>query len=281
MREISSPLDGFLSPLGRLRSSAAPSFDPASLFASGEEGAWYDPSDLTTMWTDTAATTQATAVLEGDTPTAANAVARIDDKSGNGNHATQTTAPSRPYLTVTAGGLYYLSFDGADDFMSSGVDANVFLPAAGYLVVGGANFASVGGSAQAYQRKAFCGDQSGYFGMWAHSLNGGEAGVYHWDTAVKTAQNPYIAGNNAVFTGRRDGSIGVSGEIYASVNSVSSTGTAAGGLPSLAGDFVIGEQFGVHFDGNLYGLIVRGASSTTDEITNTEAYLAARSGVTI
>ena len=84
---------------------AAPAFDPATLFASGEDGFWYDPSDLTTMWTDTAGTIQAAV---GDP------VARIDDKSGNGLHATQATATDRPILRQS-GSLYYLEFDGAGD----------------------------------------------------------------------------------------------------------------------------------------------------------------------
>jgi hypothetical protein len=37
-------------------------FTPASLFSSGEQGAWYDPSDLTTLFTDSAGTTPVTAV---------------------------------------------------------------------------------------------------------------------------------------------------------------------------------------------------------------------------
>ena len=36
-------------------------FNPLTLFASGEQGAWYDPSDLTTMCQDTAGTTPVTA----------------------------------------------------------------------------------------------------------------------------------------------------------------------------------------------------------------------------
>jgi len=35
-------------------------FSPASLFASGEEGVWYDPSDLSTMYQDSAGTTPVT-----------------------------------------------------------------------------------------------------------------------------------------------------------------------------------------------------------------------------
>ena len=37
-------------------------FDPISLFAAGEVGAWYDPSDLGTLFTDAAGTTPVTAV---------------------------------------------------------------------------------------------------------------------------------------------------------------------------------------------------------------------------
>ena len=87
-------------------SAGGVAFSPLSLFASGEEGAWYDPSDLTTLWTDTAGTTQATV---GDS------VARMDDKSGNANHMTQATAAARPILRQS-GSLYYLEFDGVDDF---------------------------------------------------------------------------------------------------------------------------------------------------------------------
>jgi len=39
----------------------AAAFSPSSLFASGEQGAWYDPSDLSTMFQDSAGTTPVTA----------------------------------------------------------------------------------------------------------------------------------------------------------------------------------------------------------------------------
>lgn len=64
----------------------------ASLFASGEQGVWYDPSDLTTMFQDAAGTTPVTGVEQP--------VGRILDKSGRGNHATQTTTASRPVLSA-------------------------------------------------------------------------------------------------------------------------------------------------------------------------------------
>ena len=46
----------------RLRASSAlaPAFSPSELFASGEQGVWYDPSDLTTLFQDAAGTTPVT-----------------------------------------------------------------------------------------------------------------------------------------------------------------------------------------------------------------------------
>lgn len=40
-------------------------FSPASLFSAGEQGAWYDPSDLTTLFTDSAGTTPVSAPGNG------------------------------------------------------------------------------------------------------------------------------------------------------------------------------------------------------------------------
>jgi len=45
-----------------LRALSGTSFSPLSLFANGEQGGWYDPSDLTTLYQDAAGTTPVTAV---------------------------------------------------------------------------------------------------------------------------------------------------------------------------------------------------------------------------
>jgi hypothetical protein len=89
---------------------SGPAFIPSNLFSSGEQGVWYDPSDLSSMFQDAAGTTPVTA--------AGQPVGRINDKSGRNNHATQTTAASRPLLQE-GGGKYWLEFDGVDDFLRS------------------------------------------------------------------------------------------------------------------------------------------------------------------
>ena len=68
------------------------SYNPSSLFAAGEQGVWYDPSDYTTMFQDSAGTTPVTAVEQP--------VGKILDKSGRGNHATQAISFNRPILSA-------------------------------------------------------------------------------------------------------------------------------------------------------------------------------------
>ena len=62
-------------------------FSPVSLFTSGSQGVWLDPSDLSTMFTDRAGTIPVTA--PGQT------VGKRLDKSGRGNHATAPTDTAR------------------------------------------------------------------------------------------------------------------------------------------------------------------------------------------
>jgi hypothetical protein len=86
-------------------SSSSAAFTPVSLFT-GQAGALYDTSDMSTMFSDIAGTTPAVA---------GGPVGKILDKSGNGNHAVAPVNASRPILN--AGG--YLTFDGVDDVLKA------------------------------------------------------------------------------------------------------------------------------------------------------------------
>lgn len=93
---------------------------PIDLFTIGVEGAYYDPSDITTLFQDIAGTVPVTA--DGQ------AVALMKDKSGNNNHLIQSNASARPkYKTDSV--LHWLDFDGIDDVMVSD-----------YVTWNGANF---------------------------------------------------------------------------------------------------------------------------------------------
>lgn len=83
-----------------------------SLFANNEQGFFYDPNDLTTMFQDAAGTVSVTGVGQP--------VGLWLDKSGRNNHAYQTVSASRPILQRNATtGAYYLEFDGTDDFLQT------------------------------------------------------------------------------------------------------------------------------------------------------------------
>ncbi len=79
---------------------------PGSLFRDGAQGAWFDPSDLSTLFQDSAGTIPV--VNDGDP------VGLIMDASGNGNHAAQPAPAARP-IWRTDGVLSWLEFDGTDD----------------------------------------------------------------------------------------------------------------------------------------------------------------------
>lgn len=84
------------------------SFDPMSLFSSGKQGAWYDPSDLSTLFQDVAGTIPVTA--DGDP------VGLMLDKSGNGEDMKQSTLSSRPVYR-TDGVRSWLEFNGSSHHM--------------------------------------------------------------------------------------------------------------------------------------------------------------------
>ena len=87
-------------------------FLPTDLFANSEQGAWFDPGDITTLFQDTAGNTPVTA--------AGQSVALMRDKSGRGNNATQSTAGYRPTWQIDPTGHGYLLFDGVNDYMVTG-----------------------------------------------------------------------------------------------------------------------------------------------------------------
>jgi len=86
-------------------------FLPSDLFAAGEQGVWFDPGDIATLFQDTAGTIPVT--------TAGQSVALMKDKSGRGHDATQSTAAYRPTWQIEPYGYGYLLFDGSNDYMAT------------------------------------------------------------------------------------------------------------------------------------------------------------------
>lgn len=81
------------------------------LFRDGKQGVWFNYSDFSNLFQDSAGTIAVTA--------AGQPIGRVLDKSGNNNHKTQGTSTARPLLQQDSNLKYYLDFDGIDDGMAT------------------------------------------------------------------------------------------------------------------------------------------------------------------
>lgn len=247
-------------------------FSPLSLFAAGEQGFWYDPSDLSTVWQDSARTTPGAV---------GQPVGCIDDKSGRGNNATQSTAGSRPILRQS-GSLFYLEFDGSDDGLVTGT----ITPGVDEMQI----IAGVRKSSDAAR------------GMIAeHSTSAATAGTF-------LLEGPSFAAG-ADFRYASGGSIGFSGVVQATGNAapitkvvtglgdisadssiirVNGTQAASSAADQGTGNYTaqvtyIGRRAGASFplNGNIYAMICRfGANLSAGQLAQAEAWVASRTGVT-
>lgn len=245
-------------------------FSPISLFASSEPGVWYDPSDLTTLFQDSAGTTPVTA--------AGQPVGLMLDKSGRGNHATQSTAGQRPTYQIDGTGRSYLSFDGIDDGMvtptiTPGIDkVQVF---AGVRKLGNVDWVLAETSANASTN-------NGAFAIYG-ATNAERYGFASRGTivsAASTTSSVYNAPITNVITGLGN----ISGDI--STLRINGTQVAQSTADQGTGNFLayplyIGRRGGTSlpFNGNLYGLITRfGANLTADQITAIETWMNQKTG---
>ena len=251
-------------------------FDPASLFAASEPGAWLDPSDPATLFSDTAGTTQAGI---GDP------VALVLDKSGNGNHATQPTLASRPILRESDG-LRYLELDGVDDFL--------FTP----TITPGTDKVHVFAGARALvdQSGVIIGHGSGAFNDSGTVIFWRSPGVpvrYRFraviqqggDTNQRDTTNPdFTAPHSAVLAGSTAAGgqsvFRVNGSVVDEDASVGSGNYAP--QPAFVGGRNDDGTIRNFFNGNVYSLITRFGPNLDDPtIERTERYVAKRTGVSL
>jgi hypothetical protein len=230
-----------------------------ALFANGEQGAYYDPSDSSTVFQDAAMTTPAG---DGDP------VGAIMDKSGNGNHATQSTAAARPMLRQS-GALWYLEFDGVDDFLTragilSGTQSAV------YAAIQNRDLSN---DAPSIVQKLTGSGRALYY----HTRTSSNLKIAYLDGATSTVLTPTQDTSPHVYSWIRDGtSMDLrfdADEASATVDSVAHDNTA---------DFWFGRWNTTNYaDTNFYGLVVVDDSVTSAETNAVEALLAAKSGVTL
>lgn len=257
---------------------SAGQFSPASLFAAGEQGFWYDPSDFSTMFQDAAGTTPVTAVEQP--------VGLILDKSGRNNHASQATLISRPILKQDANSKYYLLFDGSNDNLSTssinfGVTNKMTLfagvrklsdAALGVVLEAAPNYTTAGGIG------VFAPDGAAS-ARYAFAMTGATGAQFDSTPAS------YAAPVTSVLQSSMDisqlGYAGLTARVNGAAVALSYTGAGVTSTGNF-GNYVvhIGRRGGSSspFNGHLYSLIVRGAQSTNAQITNTETWVNGKTG---
>ena len=246
-------------------------WSPLELFAAGEKGVWYDPSDFSTMWQDTAGTTPVTAVGQS--------VARIDDKSGNGKHATQATPASRPLLQES-GGKYYLYFDGTNDSLATGA---IDFSATDEMTICVGVRKEIDDATRAIVTLRDSPLTDGSVALSGPAFTAPTFGYSSQGTAIATSNV-----NNATYAAPFLGVVSARSKIstdYLSgrINAVdvfsSPSNQGTGNYANDAIYIAYIAYYATYFNGRIYQLIVRGAA--TADLTDVEAYVAGKTGVTL
>ena len=249
------------------------------LFSNGEQGFFYDPNDLSTMFQDAAGTVPVTAVGQP--------VGLIRDKSGRNNHAFQTTSASRPILRQNATtGAYYLEFDGSDDFLQTnnidftGTDkVSLF---AGVRKLSDANtgiVAEFSGSStnniSSFTMYAPATAASPGFGFRSRGANSPHTNGDSYASSPLSPVSTVLTGFGGIST---DTSILRINSVQSAQSSLDQGTGNYGNYPLYIGRRN-GSQF--PFTGHIYSLIGVGRLATESETTTIEKELAKRLGVTI
>ena len=195
--------------------------------------------------------------------------------------ARQLTATSRPTLQQDTSGKYYLSFDGVDDYLSTGsidfttTDKMTVMAGVrklsdsqrGVLSELSATYANMG--TFAIECPAVAALQDYQFVSTGTTIRAANSTVYPAPTTNVLTGIGNISGDQAILR--------VNGTQAASNTADQGTGNY-GNYP-----LYIGRRGGTSlpFNGRLYGLIVRGAQTDDAHLTHAEKYLAYKSGVTL
>jgi len=253
-------------------------FSPLSLFANNEQGAWYDPSDLTTLYQDSAGTTPVAA--DGDP------VGLMLDKSGKGNHASQSVAASRP-IYRTDGALHWLEGDGVDDFLdTSGLvpyDGTQWFISTAMAVTGGGQypgpwrFLRDGGSPAALTDNLLEEYTDSPFTRKALRQRYPSSVVLYDTLSDNSAARP-PAGENQV-SWQTQGSVARQ-QVIPKQSAIIELGAKT--LSSGSTTLTLFRGFGGHFmKGRIYGFVWLSRTPTDTERDNTNQYLMQRSGVVV
>jgi hypothetical protein len=248
-------------------------FSPNALFASGEAGDWFDPSDLSRMWQDTAGTTPVTA--DGQT------VARIDGQRGVVS-LQQSDAAKRPAYKTSAG-LHWLQFDGTNDAFASA--ATLDLSGTDEVTVcAGVRKLSDAATGFVLETSVDSFSNNGAIFLSApDSLGDGSYLAWSRGTTSRFAKTVGFTApttNLLTLLGNISGdtiTLRVDGDQEAQDTSDQGTGNF-GNYTLFVGSR---NQSILFFNGNIYFLLIRGALTSGADLTALEGFAAAKTGVTL
>lgn len=247
-------------------------------------GSYIGPARTTNgTYTETIKTSSGNIVFKAAAAGTTLSLDNISVKELPGNHATQATAASRPILRES-GGLYYLEFDGTDDCLFTS-EINFTSTDKMTAVVGCRILNNVLGLL--YETSTTANSNIGAFNAYVN-----DAGGFSLVSRANKAGGP---------TGPAEVAIGVANTSVWSIDydfARTTGGTAIyqrrnNAAQSNGGTFTVGSgNFGNYplyigrrgatslpFRGHIYGMVIRGAQSTTDDIEKTEKYLGGKAGV--
>lgn len=247
-----------------------PIFNPATLFAAGQPGAWYEPSDITTLYQDTLGTTAVS--------TTGQSVARVNDKSGRSNNEIQPTFSSRPIYQRDAAGFACLVFDGVGDAYTTangGGSTSGFIWSRVVFPTGGGGtlrtlFSDAGLSAiSGYKVQINAANQL--------SFSAGNALAYTTVNSIATVDL-----NVKTLLKCWDDGINLNVQVNSGpVSSVPRPAVSAGTMQFTEGTDNVTATVGlVFFPGNFYSMIYRtGTPATTQDLANISAYNRNKAGI--
>jgi hypothetical protein len=245
---------------------------PSLYFANAEKGAWFDANDITTLFQDAAGTIPVTALGQP--------VGKWLDKSGNGNHATQSIAGQRPTYQQDTEGNYNVTFDGVNDQL---VTPLINFTATDKMTVGiGLHVIGSASAAVALELGSDVNSVNGSFLIGAPSSVTDHSLYLRGTTTIRAAVNNVVDGDDIIVGLFDISQVTKELELIPRLNrtqisgsNITWTGTDAG-----TGNFgnlplYIGARSGLGnpYNGKIYQIIVRGAASTSDQVRNLENWI--------
>jgi len=243
-----------------------------NLFLAGEKGAWFDASDLTTLFQDSAGTIPVTAVGQK--------VGKWLDKSGRGNHAVQATVANQPTYQIDNEGNPNVTFTkSGTQLVTPSID---FTGTAQMMVCVGLNVLDSSSAGVALELGADINSVNGSFLVGAPGASTDHSLYLRGTSTIRAAINNVSDGDD-IITGLFDISQATKElELIPRLNftqltgsQITWTGTTAGtgnfgNLPLYIGSR---SGLGTPYGGKIYQIVVRGALTDSMSVYQTEAYV--------